>query len=100
MLKTCICKVLVYKVVGTLNFHFLILYYFGCGASFEMSQIGVNAYLASHKVAIFTVRTTYQPSKYENFTLNLSEFWYMPKVASCPIRLLMINIKLIPFQHT
>ena len=43
MLKTYISKVLVYKVVGTLNFHFLILYFFECGASFEMSQIGVNA---------------------------------------------------------
>ena len=97
MLKTCICKVLVYKVVGTLTFHFLILYFFECGSSF---QIGVNAYYACHKVAIFTVRTTYKPSKYKNFTLNLSEFRYMPKVASCPIRLLKINIKLIPFQHT
>ena len=48
MLKTCICKVLVYKVdpttvVGTLNFHFLIQYCFECVASFKMSQIGVNA---------------------------------------------------------
>ena len=43
VLKTCICKVLVYKVVGTLNFHFLIQYCFECGASFKMSQIGVNA---------------------------------------------------------
>ena len=100
MLKTCICKVLVYKVVGTLNIHFLILYFFECGASFEMSQIGVSAYHAGHKVAIFTARTTYQPSKYENFTLNLSKFWYTPKLASCPIRLLLVNIKLIPCQHT
>ena len=43
VLKTCICKVLIYKVVRTLNFHFLILYFFECGASFKMSQIGVNA---------------------------------------------------------
>ena len=43
MLKTCISKELVYKVVGTLNFHFLIQYCFECGASFKMYQIGVNA---------------------------------------------------------
>ena len=43
MLKTCICKVLVYKVVDTLNFHFLIQYCFECGARFKMSEIGVNA---------------------------------------------------------
>ena len=43
VLKTCICKVLIYKAVGTLNSHFLILCLFECGASFKMSQIGVNA---------------------------------------------------------
>ena len=43
MLKTCICKILVNKVVGTSNFHFLIQYCFERGASFKMSQIGVNA---------------------------------------------------------
>ena len=32
--------------------------------------------------------------------LKLSELRYMPKAASCPSRLLMINIELIPFQHT
>ena len=100
MLKTCICKVLGYKVVGTLNFHFLIQYCFECVASFKMSQIGVNAKHSGHRVAKFTVRTSYQSPKLESLTLNLSEFWYMPKAASCPIGLLMINIKLIPFQHT
>ena len=82
------------------NFHFLILYFCECGASFEMSQIGINAYHTGHKVAIFTVRTPYQPPKFENVLLNLSEFWCIPKAASCPIGLLMINIVLIPFQHT
>ena len=98
VLKTCICKVLIYKAVGTLNFHFLILN--ECGAIFKKSQIGVNAWHAGYKVAIFTVRTPYQPPKFENLTLNQSEFWYTPKAASSPIGLLMINIKLIPFQHT
>ena len=41
MLKTCFCKVLVHKLVGTLNLHFLIQYCFECGASFKMSHIGV-----------------------------------------------------------
>ena len=43
MPKTCIYKVLIYKAVGTLNFHILILYFCKCGARFKMSQIGVNA---------------------------------------------------------
>ena len=67
---------------------------------FKMSQIGVSALHAGHKVAIFTVHTPNQPPKFENLTLNLSEIWFTPKAASCPIGLLMINIKLIPFQHT
>ena len=49
-------------------------------------------------MAIFTVRTSYQSPKLENLTLNLSEFWYTPKTASCPIGLLMVNIYLIPFS--
>ena len=43
VLKTCICKVLIYKAVGTLNFYFLILNFFECGAIIKMSRIDVNA---------------------------------------------------------
>ena len=100
VLKTCLCKVPIYKAVGTLNFHSLIPYFFECGASFSLSLIDVNALHTGHTVAIFTVGTPYEPPKLANLTLNLSEFWYTPKAASCPIGLLMINKNLIPFQHT
>ena len=50
-----------------------------------------------NSIEVFTVRTSYKSLKLENLTLNMSEFWYTPKTASCPIGLLMMNIDLIPF---
>ena len=66
------------------------------GASLKVSKIDVHEWHSGQKVAIFTVRTSYQSPKLANLTLNLSEFWYTPKAASYPIGLLMININLIP----
>ena len=92
VLKTCNCTVAFHKAVGIINIPFLLLYLSECGASFKASAIDVNEQNSCQEVAIFTVLTSYQSPKLENLTLNLPEFWYMPKVAACPIGLLMINI--------
>ena len=58
MLKTCICMVALYRVVGIyLDIPFLLQYFSECDVSFKVSTIDANEQHSCQKLAIFTVLT-------------------------------------------
>ena len=57
VLKTCNCKVALYKAVGIINIPFLLLYLSECGARFKVTTVDVNEQNPCQEVAIFTELT-------------------------------------------